>query len=139
MAALTIGRTVKSIAGILSNFPVKADAVIHQGAIVVLDSTGYAKPAVTGLNLIPVGIARETVDATGLASGAVTIETELMIAGHKNSTAGDQIGITEIGKEVFLVDDQTVAKTSATNTRSVAGYARRIEGGLVFVELKNHA
>ena len=133
MTALTKGRTVKSIPGILFNFPVKADAVIHQGAIVVLDSSGYAKPAITATGLIPVGIARESVDATGLSSGDASVEVEVMVAACANLGA-DAVTFTEIGKLVYLVDDQTVAKTSATNTRSVAGTARKIEGGLVFVD-----
>ncbi len=133
MTALSKGRTVKSIAGILSSHPVKADAVIHQGAIIVLDSTGYAKPAITATGLIPVGIARESVDATDLASGAVSVECETMIAACANLGA-DAVTFTEIGKLVYLVDDQTVAKTDGTGTRSVAGTARKIEGGLVFVD-----
>lgn len=138
MSALSKGRTVQSIAGILYNFPVKADAVIHPGAIIVLDSTGYAKPAITATGLIPVGIARESVDATGLSSGDVSVEVEVKIAACANLGA-DAVTFTEIGKLVYLVDDQTVAKTSATNTRSVAGTARKIEGGQVFVDFQARA
>lgn len=137
MTALTSGRPVKSIPGILFSYPVLANAVIHQGAIVVLTAAGYAKPAVTGTGLLAVGIAREPVDATGLASGALTVEVEEMIAGCANSAGGDEITIAELGEIVYLVDDQTIAKTSAGGTRSVAGLARKLEGGLVFVEFSN--
>lgn len=139
MTALTTGRTVESIPGILFYYPVKADAVIHQGALVVIGADGYAKPAVTGTSLIAVGIARDTVDATGLANGAKGIEVEEMIADFANSAGGDAITIAELGKTVWIVDDQTVAKTSGGGTRSVAGYARKIEGGRIFVEISNTA
>lgn len=135
--ALTQGRAVKSIAGILFNYPVLTGVKIHQGAIVVLTSAGYAKPAVTGTGLLAVGIARETVDNTAGASGDVSIEIEEMIVGCKNSAGGDEITIAELGELVYLVDDETVAKTSAGGTRSVAGIARKLEGGLVFVEFSN--
>lgn len=137
MTALTQGRAIQQIPGILFSYGVKADAVIYQGAIVVLDSTGYAKPAVTATGLLAVGFARETVDATGLTSGVKTIEVEEGIIGCLNSGGGDAITFTEIGELCYLVDDQTVAKTSAGGTRSVAGLVKKIEGGLVFVEFSN--
>ena len=38
-----------------------------------------------------------------------------------NSAAADLITLADLGSTVFVVDDQTVAKTSATSTRSAAG------------------
>ena len=135
MTALSKSRTVRSIPGFMFSYPVLADAVIHQGAIVVLTAAGYAKPAVTGTGLIAVGIARESVDATGLSSGDISIEIEEMIAECQNS-AGDEITIADIGKVCFLADDQTVAKTDGTGTRSPAGVVKKIEGGRVFVKIE---
>lgn len=137
MTALSKSRTVRSIPGILFSYPVLADAVIHQGAIVVVNSSGYAKPAVTGTGLVAVGIARESVDATGLSSGDISIEIEEMIAECFNSAGGDEITIADIGKVCFLADDQTVAKTSNGGARSPAGIVRQIESGKVFVELSS--
>lgn len=137
MTALTSPRTVSQIAGILYSFPVKADAVIYQGAIVCVDSTGYAVPAATATGLLAVGFARESQDATGLTSGAVRIEVEEAIVGMKSAGGGDAITFAEIGEIVYLVDDQTVAKTSAGGTRSVAGIVKMIEDGLVFVKFSS--
>lgn len=137
MTALQKSRTVRSIPGFLFNYPVAADAVIYQGAIVALNSSGYARPAGTATGLIAVGIARESVDATGLSSGDVSVEVEEMIAECQNSAGGDEITIAEIGDACYLVDDCTVAKTSGGGTRSIAGYVRKIESGKVFVEFAN--
>jgi hypothetical protein len=137
MTALTKGRTVKSIPGNLFAYPVLADAVIHQGAIVVITAAGYAKPGVTGTALTTVGIARDPVDATGLANGAVIVEVDEMIASCVSAGGGDLITFDDIGKPCYLVDDQTVGLTSATDTRSLAGIIRKVEGGLVFVEFTN--
>ena len=136
MTALSKSRTVRSIPGFMFSYPVLADAVIHQGAIVVLTAAGYAKPAVTGTGLIAVGIARESVDATGLSSGDISVEVEEMIAECANSAGGDEITIADIGKVCFLADDQTVAKTDGTGTRSPAGVVKKIEGGRVFVKIE---
>jgi len=137
MTALTKARTVKSIPGFLFAYPVLAGAVIYQGAAVVITSAGYAKPGVTGTGLVAVGIAREGADNTDGVNGAVMIEVEEMIADMANSGGGDAITIADIGKLCYLVDDQTVAKTSATDTRSLAGWVRKIEGGRIFVEFSN--
>jgi hypothetical protein len=139
MTALTQGRALKSIEGRLFNYGVKADAVIYRGAILVVGSDGYAKPATTATGLVAVGIAREPVDATGFASGAKTVEVEEMTIGCKNSAGGDEITIADLGRTCYLVDDQTVAKTSGGGTRSVAGYVRKIESGLIYVEFSNTA
>lgn len=137
MAALTKARTVKTIPGLIFAYPVLANAVICQGAIVVITAAGYAKAGVTGTNLTAVGICREGVNNTGGGNGAVVVEVDETIADMTNSAGGDEITIADIGKLCYLVDDQTVAKTSATDTRSLAGYIRKIEGGRVFVEFTN--
>ena len=137
MAALTTGRTVSSIPGFLFTYPVLANAIIHQGGIVVIGSNGYAKPGVTGLNLVTVGIARESVVATGLASGAVQVEVEEMIAGCVSAGGADAITFDDIGKFAWLVDDQTVGLTDGTGTRSRAGIISSVEGSLVFVKFTN--
>ena len=136
MVALTKSRAVKSIPGILFSYPVLANAIIHQGAIVVVNSSGYAKPAAAATGLVAVGIARESVDATGLSSGDISVEVEEMIADCANSAGGDLIAFDDIGKVCFLADDQTVAKTDGTGTRSPAGVVKKIEGGRVFVKIE---
>lgn len=137
MAALTASRAIQQKPGILFSYPVLANAVIFQGAIVVITSAGYAKPGVTGTGLTTVGIARDSVDNTGGGNGAKTIEVEEMIAGCLSAGGGDQIAFDDIGKFCYLVDDQTVGLTSATDTRSLAGIIRSLEGSLVFVEFSN--
>ena len=137
MTALTASRAIQSKAGILFSYPVLANAIIHQGAIVCITAAGYAKPGVTGLNLVTVGIARESVDATGLASGVARVEVEEMIAGCISAGGADAIAFDDVGQPCFLVDDQTVGLTDGTGTRSLAGIIRSLEGPMVFVEFTN--
>jgi len=115
--------------------PVKADAVIDQGNLVVLDSTGYAIQAIEATGLLSVGRAEQSVDATGLASGALTVECRLGAMKLKNSTAGDLIGVTELLKDVYIVSGTTVAKTSGGATRSIGGKLLVIESDGVVVSV----
>lgn len=137
MTALTQARAVQSRPGILFSYPVLTNSVIHKGAIVVITSAGYAKAGVTGTALTTVGIAKESVDSTGIASGNLQIEVEEGEFGCISAGGADAITFDDIGKFCYLVDDQTVGLTSATDTRSLAGIIRSIEGGLVFVKMSN--
>ena len=50
-----------------------------------------------------------------------------------NSASGDLIAIADIGNDCYIVDDQTVAKTNGTNTRSVAGKVHDVDAEGVWV------
>ena len=50
-----------------------------------------------------------------------------------NSSAGDAITKADIGAACYIVDDQTVAKTSGTNTRSPAGIVDGVDSLGVWV------
>lgn len=50
-----------------------------------------------------------------------------------NSAAGDAIAADDIGKACYIVDDQTVALTSNTSTRSVAGTIVAVDSSGVWV------
>lgn len=116
-------------------FGVKADAVIDQGNLVVLDSTGYAKLATEATGLLPAGRAEQSVDATGLSSGAITIKCRLGAFKFKNSTSSDLIGVTELLKDCYIVSGEQVAKTSASSTRSIAGKVLAVETDGVTVSI----
>lgn len=118
----------------LLSLPVAAGAKIYAGALVVIKAAGYAAPASTAVNLVAVGRADRTVDNSSGADGAVTVP---VLAGVsiplKNSAGADLIGQAQIGAEVYIVDDETVAKTSNSNARSKAGRVTAIDEDGVWV------
>lgn len=100
---------------------VAAATKIYGGSIVCRNSAGYAVKGAAALGLRVVGRANEQVDNSAGANGDLTIKVEEGVFLWANSAAGDQIGIADIGNRCFIVDDQTVAKTSGAGTRSPAG------------------
>ena len=58
------------------------------------------------------------------------------VACFANSAAADAITLADIGADCYIVDDQTVAKTSATNTRSVAGKVFDVDAEGVWVDFR---
>ncbi|WP_435609907.1 hypothetical protein [Pseudomonas knackmussii] len=121
--------------GVQFSDPVAADTLIFAGALVCLDASGNAVPGATSTTLKARGVAQEQVDNTGGAAGDLSVESRRGVFQFANSTSTDQITRADIGSECYIVDDQTVAKTSATNTRSVAGVIRDVDSNGVWVEI----
>lgn len=114
-------------------YPVAANTRILAGALVAF-SAGYAAPGKTATNLIAVGRANETVDNTGGVVGARSIEVERGTLRYDN-LATDAVTQADVGRDCYIVDAETIARTDGGGTRSRAGIVREIEGGGVWVEI----
>lgn len=110
---------------------------IWGGTIVCTNAAGLAVPGATSTTLKAQGHAEATADnLTGAASAqSVQVERDGWYR-FGNSSAGDQIVIADIGNDCFIVDDQTLAKTNGTNTRSVAGVVRDVDTLGVWISFK---
>jgi len=132
MALSSARGTLKRASGPRS-YLLAAGAVAIKGGIAVL-AAGYAKPGVTALSLTAIGMFIEDVDNSGGTAGAARAlveEGQFLFA----NSATDPVTQAEVGTNCYIVDDETVAKTSGTNTRSVAGKVTGLEGGQVWVKL----
>jgi hypothetical protein len=134
MAALTAARNTPQRAGDILGYPVKASVKPIQGGIAVL-SAGYAAPATTATGLIAIGRFEATVDNTSGADGALSVQVRRGTFRFGNSASGDLIAQADAGADCYLVDDQTVAKTSGANTRSVAGKIIAVDSDGVWVKI----
>lgn len=133
MAALTADRNTPRRERGIESHPVKGATTIHAGALVCLDATGQLVPGALATGLIARGRADEKVANDG-ADGAVRCNVRQGIFRWNNSAAADAITRAEIGDLAYIVDDQTVAKTNGTNTRSAAGTIRDVDAQGVWVE-----
>ncbi len=114
------------------SYKVKANVHIYQGTQVSVDATGYLIPASTAAGQVVQGIALEEVDNTGGADGAKTCEVGRGIYALKNHGVSP-VGQADMGRKVFVADDETVAVTGLPST-IVAGILKRIDGADVFVD-----
>jgi hypothetical protein len=119
---------------------VKANAVLYNGALCASDATGYlvAGAVSTALQRACVvecnGYGR-VIDNTGGSNGAKRVKIKFGIFRFNNSSAGDLIAKANIGANCYIVDDNTVALTSGTSTRSVAGTIVDVDSSGVWVRL----
>jgi hypothetical protein len=134
MVALTTGRATAIRAGADFVEPVAAGVTIQQGSIVCLNAAGFAVPGSAAATLVARGMAKDTV-TNAAANGAVSVEIERgELYRFANSAAADLIARTEIGKDVFIVDDQTLAKTNGGGARSVAGKCQAVDANGVWLQ-----
>jgi hypothetical protein len=131
MAALTKDRNTPERDGKLVGHPVAAGKVIYAGSLVALSATGYATPAATATGLKGLGRAEEHVDNSAGAAGDVVVVVARGCFAFANS--GD-ITRQHIGAPAYAVDDQTVAATDGTGTRSAVGTIRDLDAHGVWVE-----
>jgi len=129
--ALSADRNTAMRDGNQLSLPVKASTKIYAGAIVVLDA-GYAKGGAAAASLIAMGRAEEQVNNIG-ADGAKNIIVRRGVFKFANSS-GDAVTVTEVGKDVYIEDDQTVCKTSTD--KSAAGKCIGLDSDGVWVEIK---
>jgi len=116
-------------------FPVKGGVKGFLGAIAVLNA-GFAAPATAGTGLIAVGVFEYTVDNTTGKDGDAQARIRQGTFPFFNSGSADLIAQVDVGKDCFLVDDQTVAKTDGGGARSRAGKIMGLrDDGFVLVQL----
>lgn len=134
MSALSAARNTKERAGDVFGFPVKSAAVCYLGGIAVLNG-GYAAPGSVATGLIAVGRFEEDADNSSGGDGAIEVKAKRGIFKFGNSSAGDLIAQADVGADCYIVDDQTVAKTDGTSTRSRAGKIVAVDADGVWVQL----
>lgn len=133
MAALTADRNTPKMSAEQIGVPMAA-VKIFAGSLVAANATGYATPGATATTLTYLGRAAETVDNTGGVAGAKTIRVDRKEAYKFANLGADLVTQADLGKTCYIVDDQTVAKTSGGATRSLAGKVVGVDADGVWVE-----
>ena len=129
MTALTKERNTLERPGALLYYPMAASVKCLQGGLVVLDTAGNAKPAVTATGLVGVGRCEVTADNSSGAAAAISV---LVRAGVFQWVNGESITKTSIGYTAYAADDQTVFKT--VTGKSPVGVIIDVDANGVWVE-----
>ena len=132
MAALTAARSTKERVGEIFGLPIKANTTCYQGGLAVVDA-GYAAPGRAATGLVAVGRFEETASAVAAGDNSVRVKRGVFKFG--NSSAGDAIAQANVGADCYIVDDQTVALTNGSNTRSRAGQIVAVDSDGVWVQV----
>lgn len=128
---LTKNRDTREIAGALVRLTVKTGATIYAGALVAVDSTGYAVPASDAAGLKVVGRAEHQ----AAAGQPVMVKRGVFLYNNKT---GDKVTAAHIGGYCYAADDETVQGTANTN-EVVAGIVRGVTADGVYVDTEWNA
>lgn len=132
--ALSQDRNTPFKDGELVAVPVAASAVIYAGALVVANASGFAAPGSVATTLTYLGRAEEAVNNTGGSNGDKTVLVRRKKAFKWKNHGADALVQADLGKTVYIVDDETVAKTNGGTTRSAGGKLVQFEADGVWVE-----
>jgi hypothetical protein len=134
MVALTSSRATPHKGTELVVLPVAAGAKIYGGALVALNAAGYLVPGSVSATLRYQGRSEDFVDNTGGADGAKTLAVRRKLAFKFTNHQADPVSQADAGNTVYIVDDQTVAKTNGAGARSAAGKLLAVEVDGVWIE-----
>lgn len=130
MAALAASRQTHKRVGNYISLVVGAGAQVFLGGMVQVVAAGTATAATATAANATVGV------ALGDGAPGETINVEKSVFAFGNSAAADALTKADIGKPCYVVDDQTVAKTSNSNNRPIAGVVYDVDEYGVWVDFR---
>lgn len=115
--------------------PAADSTQFYKGGLTVLDQAdGKVKKGFTATTLICIGVSQENL-LTGTSNTRRLKARSGVWGPFANSAAADAIAADDIGKDCFIVDDNTLALTNGTNTRSRAGQVYEVDASGVWVAI----
>lgn len=135
MAALTSDRNTARLDGALRQGAVAASTTIYAGAMVMRNATGFLVEGQTATGLVGVGRAEMRADNGSGADGDITCDYRPGVYHFANAAGADEIAAADIGGLCYAVDDQTVAKTDGSSSRSPAGVIDGVDATGVWVRM----
>jgi len=136
MTALAADRNTPERDGNAVVLPVAASTKIFAGALVLVNASGNAVKGATATGLKPVGRAAELADNSAGSAGDISVRVRRGIFRFANSAAADLIDQGDIGSIAYVVDDQTVALTDGTGSRSPAGRIVDVDAQGVWIDTR---
>ena len=104
-----------------AQFPVAGGGAFYYGSLISINAAGNAIASTGASTERVVGAATESVDNSAGATADKTVSVLQGVMYFFNSGGGDAITKADVGNTCYCVDNQTVAKTSNSGARCVAG------------------
>lgn len=105
----------------LISVPVAASTHVYQGALVGLDANGRAVSGTSNATARILGMATEDADNSTGSAGAINVQVRQGVYYFANSSSTDAIVAADVSRFCYVVDDQTVARSSGNGARLRAG------------------
>lgn len=130
--ALAADRNTQMRDGELLSLPMAA-VKVFAGAIVAVNSSGYATKGQAATGMTYIGRAEAQVDNSGGSNGDKSIQVRRGKDFKWKNSATSAITQADVGKVCYIEDDETVSKTDQAGTLSAAGTITGVESDGVWV------
>lgn len=134
--SLTAPRDTAERSGLNFVFPVAAATLLYAGALACTDANGRLVTGSDTAGLKTAGRVEATVDNSAGGAGALSAEVKRGVFKFDNS-ATNPIAQADVGKDAYIEDDATVAKT--TVNKIVAGRIVAVDADGVWVDTMRRA
>ena len=122
MTAATKDRDLQELPGKVRSGPMEAATKVYGGTIACINAAGNITKGATSTALTAIGVFKQSYDNSAGAAGDITADVPRGVYGpFNNSGSADQCLKKHAGANCYIVDDNTVAKTDGSGTRSKAG------------------
>lgn len=101
--------------------PVAASTRIYQGALVGIDINGRAVAGTSNASARIIGRAENEANNSSGSAGAINVTVRQGVYYFANSSSTDAVVAADVGRFCYVVDDQTVSRTSGNGARNHAG------------------
>ena len=137
MAVLSADKT-RTVAGTPIGFRagVAASTTIFQGALLALDAGGSLIPAANTASLAFAGVAQDYVDNSAGADDVLSCTVQ---RGHAEWFAQTGLVQAQLGKNVFVTDDQTVTDAAVGTNELKVGTLLELSGATALVHIGVYA
>lgn len=132
--SLTADRHTPYQDGELIPVPVAASVKCFAGGMAVANASGFAAPGTAATSLTYLGRFDEHVDNSAGANGDKTVLVRRGKAFKWKNSGSDPVTQASFGKVCYIVDDETVAASDGTSSRSPAGVVLGVDADGVWVE-----
>lgn len=131
---LVVDRNTPAYQGDIREQPAGGATNIFAGALLMRNAAGFIVRGAVAVGCFGVGVAEQPANNTAGANGALLARYQTGItARFRNATAGDLIVQADVGRVAWILDDDQVAKTNGTATRSPAGIIEAVDAQGVWV------
>lgn len=113
---------------------VAASTTLYGGGLICNDTSGNAVPAADTASYTLAGVSSEKVDNSSGSVGDETVAPEYGQV-EELEIQGSSLDKTDIGKNVFVQDDQTVTDAATATNDVKVGLLRGVSGGKAYVQI----
>jgi hypothetical protein len=126
MSALTTNRYTRHRDGLVTAHPVADSEHIFKGSLVCANTDGYAAAGKDSAGFKFLGVALEEADNSAGSDGDVTVK--VLAHGVFSFAKSGTVVQADLGKSVYVVDDQTVALAATTTNDIACGKIEALDG-----------